>query len=296
VLWIDDQIEIGDALRLLTLHGFNVQCVSTGSEGLRKAVSEPYAGIILDLRLPDAPGLAVLRRLSTAGIEAPVLVTGSADIESAVAAIKLGAVDYKSKPLVGDDLVYAVRKLVSTVRPTVLLDCDNPDPRCLSSASALAEIARRLARPAVGVLEFILLARSFRLQSGDSHIQRPTETKRDCWSTKETTLATNVLGHLAEGLSRGKWPSLDSVAQETLVSGDHINHILMALTNSTFRQCRRVLRVRPTVPHVASSQEQIAQIAYRHGYQWPGQLDRDFKATLLLTPKTFRRSFRTISS
>jgi DNA-binding response OmpR family regulator len=75
LLWIDDQIEAGHpTVRLLRRHGFDVECARTGWDGLRKAGREPYAGIILDLRLPDVPGLAVLQRLATDEIDTPVLV------------------------------------------------------------------------------------------------------------------------------------------------------------------------------------------------------------------------------
>lgn len=218
-------------------------------------------------------------------------MTGFADVESAVAAIKLGAVDYKSKPLIGDDLVHAVETLVSTVSPRIGLNVNHPGDRWTATASALKESVRQLAEPSIHALEFLLVARSFRRLSGGLASQPGTETKRCECTPQETALAINLLDQLAEALSRGAFPSLDRVAKETLAAPSHINYILKVITSSDFCQCRRALRIRPCLAEVASSHEQIAQIAYRHGYQWPGQLDRDFKATLLLTPNAFRRMF-----
>jgi len=117
------------------------------------------------------------------------------------------------------------------------------------------------------------------------------ETMRPYCTPEETAFATDLLGNLARVLSEGMLPTLDDVAHETAVPAEHINHILKILAHSSFLECRRALRVRPTVSEVAFSHEQMAQIAYRHRYQWPGQFDRDFKATLLLTPNEFRRLF-----
>jgi ActR/RegA family two-component response regulator/AraC-like DNA-binding protein len=290
VLWIDDEIWPGDpVLRLLALDGFDVDCAQTGSEGLRKARREPHAGISLDLRLPDMPGLAVLQHLTAAGVEAPVIVlTGFADPDSAVAAMKLGAADYKSKPQMADDLANALRALVLTDPPKIVLDGEHPRHQRIELVPALDEIARTLATPTLGLLQFVLLARSFRRLVGASDGRRQTGATPACCIAQETALATGVLGHVAQALSAGILPSLESVAQETSLTAEDINHLLKTLTSADFRECRRALRVRPTVSEVAFSHEQMAQIAYRHGYQWPGQFDRDFKTTLLVTPKAFR--------
>lgn len=292
VLWIDDQIEIGNpALRLLTLEGFQVSCAPTGSEGLRRAASEPYDGIILDLRLPDLPGLAVLQRLSVDGIEAPVLVvTGFAELDSAVAAIRLGAMDYKAKPLIGEDLVRAVRTLVSAASPKIPLESDSADHR-QRRPLPLDEIARRLATPTVDALEFVLLARSFRHLVGGSDGSCETVTSRLHCSSDKTALAIDILGRIARAFCDRTLPSLERMAQEVSLPAEQVNRMLKALTNSDFRDCRRTLRVRPAVAEIAWSHEQIAQISYQHGYEWPGQLDRDFKRALLLTPTAFRRLF-----
>lgn len=292
VLWIDDQIEPGDAsLRLLALDGFDVECARTGSEGLRRAASGPHAGIIVDLRLPDISGLAVLQRLTAGGIEAPVLVvTGFAEFESAVAAIKLGAVDYKAKPLIGEDLIQAVRTLVSAGPSRRTLESQNPDPSQIGLLP-LGEIARRLATHTVGALEFILLARSFRHLAGGSDVCRGTVTSHLRCTPDETALAIDLLGRMVRAFSGKTLPSCERMAQEVSIPAGRVNRTLRALTNSDFRDCRRMLRVRPAVPEIAWSHEHIGQIAYQHGYEWPGQLDRDFKASLLLPPTAFRRLF-----
>jgi YesN/AraC family two-component response regulator len=217
---------------------------------------------------------------------------GFPDHESAVAAIKLGAVDYKSKPLTGDDLIAAIRALISGLPSKTTHELDRPPSR---PGAALDTVARRLTEPVIGALEFVLLARSFRhLVGGSDHRHQPERTQPSC-TPIDTALATKVLEHIARTLTNGISPSLQDVAHAMAVPAEDVTPILKELTDSDFRECRRILRVRPAIAAVAWSDEQIAQIAYRHGYEWPGQLDRDFKTTLRLAPHTFRRLFRTLS-
>ena len=191
--------------------------------------------------------------------------------------------------------MHAAHTLVSAVPSSAATNADNSDLPFTTSSSALDECARRLATPLIGELEFLLLVRSFRHLIGASDGHRPVKTTHACCTPREIARVSNFLRRLAESLSRGVFPSLERFSQDILVPSEEVNHLLKMLTNADFRQCRRGLRVRPTVPEVASSSEQIAQLAYRHGYQWPGQLDRDFKATLLLTPNAFRRLVTTDS-
>lgn len=107
--------------RLLAEAGFDVEQALSGVLGLAMARSASYDAILLDLRLPDMSGLDVLKELRAAGVAAPTLVlTGFGTIEAAVEAMKLGAVDFRQKPLIGDDLVVAVRSIAArgdSIRP-----------------------------------------------------------------------------------------------------------------------------------------------------------------------------------
>ena len=93
LLWIDDEKSPSDPdVWFLTRGGFHIDCAVTGSAGLAMARTVPYQVILLDLRLPDLPGLAVLATLRAEGIDVPVLVlTGFGDFESARVAGSFGA-------------------------------------------------------------------------------------------------------------------------------------------------------------------------------------------------------------
>jgi two-component system response regulator HydG len=80
--------------------GFAVATAGSGAEALHKLETHSAVVALVDLRMPDVDGLEVLRRIRAADPNCQViLMTGDATLESAIEAIKLGAMDYLSKPL-----------------------------------------------------------------------------------------------------------------------------------------------------------------------------------------------------
>jgi YesN/AraC family two-component response regulator len=114
LLWIDDEISSDQSsVRVLEVEGFRVHCAVTGSAGLAMARARRYHAILLDLRLPDMPGLAVLEILRSEDPSTPVLIlTGFGDFETARAAGRLGVDGFEIKPLFGDDLLVAVLNIL----------------------------------------------------------------------------------------------------------------------------------------------------------------------------------------
>lgn len=84
----------------LESEGYDVDTACTISETRAKMEARYYDLLILDLRFGAESGLTLLAGLRAAGIETPVLMmTAQGSTEEAVAAMKLGAVDFLSKPL-----------------------------------------------------------------------------------------------------------------------------------------------------------------------------------------------------
>jgi DNA-binding NtrC family response regulator len=114
LLVVDDEQAILNVLRDVAERvGFSVVTCAGGGEALDH-LREHHADIAaVDLRMPDIGGLDVLRAIREADPDCHViLMTGAATIESAVEAVKLGAVDYLTKPL---DF-QRFRELLATVR------------------------------------------------------------------------------------------------------------------------------------------------------------------------------------
>ena len=98
---IDDEPGILEVVgRYAARAGFEVIACAGGREGIARVQSTHADLVMVDLRMPDVGGLEVLRaiRESNPNCQA-VLMTGYASVDTAVDAIKLGAMDYLSKPL-----------------------------------------------------------------------------------------------------------------------------------------------------------------------------------------------------
>jgi len=115
VLIVDDEKNIRATLTMcLEAIGCTVTSASTGLAALAAAERRPFDLAFLDLRLGDEDGLALLPRLLAARPElAVVVVTAYATIDTAVSAIKLGAVDYLPKPFTPVQIRHVVDQIAA---------------------------------------------------------------------------------------------------------------------------------------------------------------------------------------
>ncbi len=101
VLVIDDERAIRYSLKeILEMEEYEVDTAENGDDGLKKADATRYDAIFCDIKMPGTDGIEVLRLLMEKGIESPVImISGHADIQTAVECIKSGAFDFIEKPL-----------------------------------------------------------------------------------------------------------------------------------------------------------------------------------------------------
>lgn len=118
VLVIDDETQIRRLLRFtLEDAGYAVREVDAGRPGLVEAAHNPPDVIVLDLGLPDMPGLDVLKRLREWS-QTPVLVLSVFGEESRkIEALDAGADDYLIKPFGGGELLARLRALLRRTKP-----------------------------------------------------------------------------------------------------------------------------------------------------------------------------------
>lgn len=95
---------------LLNGEGYEVDCASCGGEGLKMLSEQHYGLVITDILMPDISGLEILShvRESDPTIDV-IMVTGNANMESAIFALKHGARDYLIKPVNPDEFRHSVR-------------------------------------------------------------------------------------------------------------------------------------------------------------------------------------------
>lgn len=112
ILILDDELPLLQSLTLELGRGGHVSLpAETGAEAMRILDTQSIDMAILDVQLPDISGLDVLRKIREEMPEVPVLmVTAYASVDSAVEAMKEGALDYLEKPLDLEELHLVVER------------------------------------------------------------------------------------------------------------------------------------------------------------------------------------------
>jgi two-component system response regulator RegA len=110
VLLADDDTAFRSVLaRALGNRGFDVRAAADGDEACSVAAEDPPELAVVDLRMPGRSGLEVVRHLKSLDAQTRVVVlTGYGSIATAVEAMKLGAVNYLSKPADADQVLAAL--------------------------------------------------------------------------------------------------------------------------------------------------------------------------------------------
>ncbi len=114
ILVIEDEAKVASFIRrALEEEGYAVDLCAEGSQGLELARSGCYDLIILDLMLPELPGLEVLRCLRKEKIASPVLILSArSQVDQKVKGLDAGADDYLTKPFPIEELLARVRALL----------------------------------------------------------------------------------------------------------------------------------------------------------------------------------------
>ena len=133
VFVVDDDPHVRGALqRMLKSAGLRSESFETPQEFMRRDLPDGPSCLVLDVRLSGASGLDLQRELKRARIEIPIVfLTGHGDIPMTVRAMKLGAVEFLTKPFKRDILLSAIEQA---------LDRDRANRK---QRSEIAELRRR---------------------------------------------------------------------------------------------------------------------------------------------------------
>lgn len=215
VLVIDDDRNILTTLQVyLEDRGMQVATAASGAEGLEWLRGETPDLVLLDLKLPDRDGLAVLREIVAAGIQAPVvMITAYATVETAVQAVKMGAFDYLPKPFVPGQLDLVLQRLQRFVD----MEAEIAALRGIFSQGGILTRSRRMRRI---------------LQSA----RQAAEAQATVLISGESGTGKGLLaGLIHEWSPRGQGPfvTVDCAAlQENLLESDLFGHVRGAFTGA----------------------------------------------------------------
>jgi two-component system, NtrC family, response regulator PilR len=114
VLVVDDEADLRELLEItLVRMGLDVDSAATLREARAFLSQNDYALVLTDMRLPDGLGLELVREVAASNKNTPIaVVTAYGSTDNAVVALKAGAFDYVSKPVVLDEL-----RIMARARP-----------------------------------------------------------------------------------------------------------------------------------------------------------------------------------
>ena len=109
---VDDEEAVRKSLAfMLTMNGFAVRIHQSAEAFLAFAPDVRNGVLVTDLRMPDMPGVDLLRNLGDRKIKIPsIVITGHGDVPMAVEAMKAGAVDFIEKPFEDSVIIEAIER------------------------------------------------------------------------------------------------------------------------------------------------------------------------------------------
>jgi len=112
ILLADDEATFRETFaKVLDEEGMEVTAVANGTDAIDAITKQSYAVAILDIQMPGADGIKVLREIMRARPETRVImITAYGTVEMAVEAIKLGACDYVMKPVMFEDVLAKIQQ------------------------------------------------------------------------------------------------------------------------------------------------------------------------------------------
>ena len=138
ILIVEDDITFGMMLKTwLGKKGFEVSSVSNIARARKHIESQTVDLVLSDLRLPDYEGIDLLKWMNDRGLDIPLIImTGYADIQSAVLAMKLGARDYIAKPVNPEELLKKISEALQTERTPTAHSAAKMSSKKVSPASS----------------------------------------------------------------------------------------------------------------------------------------------------------------
>jgi len=265
ILIVDDDPVVADSLGdFLRQEGYGVATAGDGAEALNmleaanaanaaSTGSPPFGLVIADIDMPRCDGMELLKQIRRRfASTATIMITGFGKIESAVEAIKLGAVEYLTKPVVDDELRIAVDK---AIQQHALLAENQTLRSQLSERFGMGNIVGNDYRmqKVYDLIEAVAPSKTTVLIEGDSGtgksmVARAIHTRSDraagpfvtfsCGAIPETLLESELFGHV-----KGAFTSADQDKPGKLLAADGGTVFIDEINSATPALQLKLLRV-----------------------------------------------------
>jgi len=200
ILLVDDEAFIRDALELyFESNGFEVSAAASGGEALNifARQGDDIDLVLLDLVMPGMHGLEVLRELKRVDPAVQVIIaTGCNSMDNAFEALRLGAIDYITKPILDFE-----EDLLKTVRSVMADGSGEAPPACAAPEESKPEMHERRELSRSKLLETLAGLAGSRLRS--------QEGQELAWETLERGFGANA-ALVSRKMDGGAWQCLQS--------------------------------------------------------------------------------------
>jgi DNA-binding NtrC family response regulator len=210
-LIVDDDADVRDLLvGILERAGLRVAEATSGAEATARLAREEFDVVLVDVRLPDASGLDLLRWARAAEVDSEMIVlTGHADVETAVEAMRSGAYDFLAKPWKNAELLEVVAKAAekkalrreNSALREVLTRRDGL-PTIVGESAPLREVLTLIGRVAASDSPVLIHGESGtgkELIARGVHLRSPRADRPfvsiNCGALPDTLLETELFGH-----------------------------------------------------------------------------------------------------
>lgn len=140
ILVIDDEVQIRRLIEItLSANGYRIFSASTGAEGIQKAATHSPVLILLDLGLPDADGIEILKKLREWYQKSIIILSVRSAEDDIVKALDCGANDYLTKP-------FRTGELLARIRSSIRQNPGKPENSLLVFGSLEIDLVNHIAR------------------------------------------------------------------------------------------------------------------------------------------------------